>query len=689
MGYLGRRIGKSQDTANPTADGTGGGILDLFANGYFERQDKNYNFPGIAPVPEGLTATGGVISDYTVGSDVYRAHVFTSTGTFEVTELSTDYPNAIDYLVVAGGGGGSDRGNGAGGGGAGGLLSSHPDIPSTYRQTAFTAVAPRIYTMTVGAGGGGGSEGLAEGFDRKNRGVPGTDSRITYPGNNTVVHTYGGGCGGQGNTGSTSPYALGDAGGSGGGSDNPSTAGGDAHNFPGPTQQGHPGGDCTPPESGGGGGGGAGGAGGDCNGTSGSAGGIGRQVRIAGPQNSGVGTPGPGSEFAYFAGGGGGGRNGSGGGQSPGGYGGGGQGAYQSHNCPVEVTRTRYGLAGTGGGGGSGADGTKNDAGSGGSGIIIVRYKIGSIPTEKATGGSVSFYNDKTIHVFTSSGTFATTSDWEAADVDYIVIGGGGGAGYDGGGGGGAGAWREGSTPIGAHPVSTTIQVGAGGMGSLESGATPGYGGNANGSPSFFGSPITAPGGGGGGGGGGQPGGEGGSGGGGRGGSSTGTGGNGTGEPYPGSPPRNSPPNGWGNNGGDGSGPGGGGGGAGGTGFAGNDSTAANRGVGGTGLQLPSTYHNPKATYGFPGPNSQGFWFAGGGGGGSYPLIPGGVPGGGVGGPYAGAGEGQGPEAAPSGTAAQANSGSGGGGGKASAAPPKGRQGADGGSGIVILSYPT
>ena len=30
MGYLGRRIGKSQDTGNPTADGTGGGILDLF-----------------------------------------------------------------------------------------------------------------------------------------------------------------------------------------------------------------------------------------------------------------------------------------------------------------------------------------------------------------------------------------------------------------------------------------------------------------------------------------------------------------------------------------------------------------------------------------------------------------------------------------------------------------------------------
>lgn len=79
----------------------------------------------------------------------------------------------------------------------------------------------------------------------------------------------------------------------------------------------------------------------------------------------------------------------------------------------------------------------------------------------------------------------------------------------------------------------------------------------------------------------------------------------------------------------------------------------------------------------------------GGGGGGSYPLNPSGVPGGGVGGPYAGAGDGQGPDPAPGGTSALANSGSGGGGGKASASNPNGRNGGDGGSGIVILAYPT
>ena len=105
MGYLGRRIGLSQDNgdSNPGAAGgaVGGGLLDLFAHGYFERQGDLYNAPG-AP-PSGLTATGGVVSDYTSGSDVYRAHVFTSSGIFNVSALGT-FPAAVEYLVVAGGG---------------------------------------------------------------------------------------------------------------------------------------------------------------------------------------------------------------------------------------------------------------------------------------------------------------------------------------------------------------------------------------------------------------------------------------------------------------------------------------------------------------------------------------------------------------------------------------------------------
>ena len=44
-----------------------------------------------SPPGTGLTATGGVISDYTdPGSGaIYRAHIFTSSGTFSVSALGT------------------------------------------------------------------------------------------------------------------------------------------------------------------------------------------------------------------------------------------------------------------------------------------------------------------------------------------------------------------------------------------------------------------------------------------------------------------------------------------------------------------------------------------------------------------------------------------------------------------------
>jgi len=36
----------------------------------------------------GITATGGVISDYSVSGTNYRAHIFTSTGTFSVSAVT-------------------------------------------------------------------------------------------------------------------------------------------------------------------------------------------------------------------------------------------------------------------------------------------------------------------------------------------------------------------------------------------------------------------------------------------------------------------------------------------------------------------------------------------------------------------------------------------------------------------------
>ena len=108
MGYLGRRIGLSQDNgdSNPGAAGgaVGGGLLDLFAHGYFERQGDLYNDPGLGP--SGIIATGGIISDYPDGgSNIYRAHVFTSSGALNITATAVgSFPNTVDYLVIGGGG---------------------------------------------------------------------------------------------------------------------------------------------------------------------------------------------------------------------------------------------------------------------------------------------------------------------------------------------------------------------------------------------------------------------------------------------------------------------------------------------------------------------------------------------------------------------------------------------------------
>ena len=85
--------------------------------------------PVVIPDPNpGIQATGGIINDWTDPSpgDIYRAHVFTSSGAFNVTALSTNpsLPDNVDILVVAGGGGGGGGnfpGSAGGGGGAGGL----------------------------------------------------------------------------------------------------------------------------------------------------------------------------------------------------------------------------------------------------------------------------------------------------------------------------------------------------------------------------------------------------------------------------------------------------------------------------------------------------------------------------------------------------------------------------------------
>ena len=77
--------GRSSQSNNRGAD-----LLGYFVSGKY-KEYHTYQFAGIQPQyggPQGLTASGGVISDYVDGSNVYRAHVFTSTGEFDVSALS-------------------------------------------------------------------------------------------------------------------------------------------------------------------------------------------------------------------------------------------------------------------------------------------------------------------------------------------------------------------------------------------------------------------------------------------------------------------------------------------------------------------------------------------------------------------------------------------------------------------------
>jgi hypothetical protein len=207
-------------------------------------------------LPQGLTATGGVISDYTDGPAVYRAHVFTSTGTFTVSAIG-DYPADVEYLVVAGGGGGGARHGG--GGGAGGLLvsPSFPGIPTSQNQGTTITVpssVPAPYAVVIGAGGANGVGPAANTDGATLRGSQGNTSSFG------PVSATGGGYG-SGNQ--TSPPDGGPGGsGGGGGHTNASTFGaaGPATNYPGPTQQGYPSGTSGPGvgSHGTGGGGGAG-----------------------------------------------------------------------------------------------------------------------------------------------------------------------------------------------------------------------------------------------------------------------------------------------------------------------------------------------------------------------------------------------------------------------------------------------
>ena len=425
----------------------------------FSRTGKDATGAATAAGGGGHTATGGVISDYVVGSDVYRAHVFTSSGTFDVQTLGST--STVDITTVAGGGGGSGSITNywAGCGGGGGGMIEVSDYP----------ISNLTYPIVVGGGGSG--SGPQEPGALANTG---SDSRFNNPANNSIdVVSRGGGAGGGSSNSPDNVVRDGTGGGSCGGvgsknglsplsgpainthPNNPTIAGLAGVTFNHYGNVGGTGDDSTVGE--GSGGGGAGGAG----------------TGVSSPKSTGHNNPGGAGRANTYA------------------YGptssimfsaGGGAGPTAGNGDPA--------AANTGGGGGGGANpNTAEVGGTGGSGMVIVRYKIGTLEaTAKATGGAISFYNGKTIHTFVTSGSFDNSA--QITDAEFVLVGGGGGGGYPQGGGGGAGGMVVHTGPFTIPgPATNAVVVGGGGAG-LYNGDHPANPGTTT-TLTFPGTPVT------------------------------------------------------------------------------------------------------------------------------------------------------------------------------------------------------
>ena len=121
----------------------------------------------------------------------------------------------------------------------------------------------------------------------------------------------------------------------------------------------------------------------------------------------------------------------------------------------------------------------------------MIRYKIATVASAKATGGAISFYNDKTIHTFTTTGDFNNTTGSDLTGCEVIILGRVVVRYVARGGGGGAGRfYRNDDVTIGSGPNPVTI--GAGGNGATNGPNAGGVG--STGSASVFNS-VTMPGG--------------------------------------------------------------------------------------------------------------------------------------------------------------------------------------------------
>ena len=301
------------------------------------------------PPPGIFSATGG--TELTPGNG-YKYHIFTTTGSFVVSDSPSPTQTEI-FLVAGGGGAGAPLGSG---GGAGGLVY-HTSYP----------LPTGTYPVTVGAGGGGAT----------GPGTPGTNTTGSRGSNsvfNGIITAAGGGGGfpyyGDG---ITPPNQV--SGGSGGGY-SPLAPGSVTQSATQPTyntpfvpdpnfsQYGYNGSPAGDPI--GGSGGGAGGAG-----TAPGVGGPGRQYpQFAGPI---IGLPALNPLNAYFAGGGAAGSRGT---PLAGGAGGGGDSSPRP-GYPNDWGNPGVQYSGGGAGGGFySSTRAGNTAASGGDGIVIIRYAL-------------------------------------------------------------------------------------------------------------------------------------------------------------------------------------------------------------------------------------------------------------------------------------------------------------------------
>lgn len=361
----------------------------------------------------GFELLSGDVLTYSEGDDAI--FVIPSNAEFRVTGNGS-----VDMLLVGGGGGGGYKAGGGGGGG--GVV-----------YTQGLAIAEGVWSVVVGAGGHGatnGTEYSTNGGDTRGFGLC----------------AFGGGAGGTTGQQLTSSYAgkpLSGASGGGGGTWYPGTVG-STKGAAGIDGQGFGGGTSTNASShwwcAGGGGGGAGAAGADAYVATGpevyssttrlygGGGGDGRLCEIFGSRYYGGGGGGGTTKYAMS-------------GTFLGGQGGGGDGGKSTSGSPY-IANGKAGKPFTGGGGGGGSGYSPNggNGGDGGCGIAILRIRKSdfSLPLvdDPGTGGNVRCRHGYAIHTFTESGTLSLQSPvW----ADILVVGGGGGGGLYSGGGGGAG----------------------------------------------------------------------------------------------------------------------------------------------------------------------------------------------------------------------------------------------------------